>query len=65
MIGANQQRIGRCSICGGDVVLPIVWMAIVPPHASCSRCGAVESASGPVVPMQPRESKSLRERVLT
>lgn len=46
-----QQRVGSCSICGGDVMgYRGVWMAITPPPPDrCSRCGAVRSDD--VIPM--------------
>ena len=48
------QVIGRCSICGGEVVghVGAWWATIPPPPAKCSSCGAVE-ARGPVIPMVP------------
>jgi D-arabinose 1-dehydrogenase-like Zn-dependent alcohol dehydrogenase len=49
-----EQKIGVCSICGGDVVAwrgP--WHAVIPPSAPhCTNCGAVEAASEPVIPMK-------------
>lgn len=48
----NEQTVGSCSLCGGAVTLPLVWHCVVPPVATCSRCGAVEAAHGPVIPMQ-------------
>jgi len=41
--------IGSCSLCGGDVRLPLVWMGVIPPNAQCSRCGAIEDKRGPVI----------------
>lgn len=45
------QRVGTCSLCGGDVVgFRGAWGAIVPPPPDkCSRCGAVRADD--VVPM--------------
>lgn len=54
------QRIGSCSICGGDVVHWVgAWMSTNPPPAPhCIRCGAVSAASqGPVIPMVPRRDR--------
>lgn len=50
----SEQTIGRCSICGGDVVghVGAWWATIPPPPAKCSQCGAVE-ARGPVIQMVP------------
>lgn len=44
--------IGTCSLCGGQVVLPELWGGIVPPDATCSRCGAVAAQSGPIITMR-------------
>lgn len=53
MIG-NTQTIGTCSLCGGPVQLPAIWMAVVPPTPTCGRCGAVQKSSfGPVIEMEP------------
>jgi hypothetical protein len=45
--------IGKCSICGGDVVgFTGIWMAVIPPPpAQCTSCGAVEA--GTVIKMTP------------
>lgn len=39
----SNQRVGSCSLCGGDVVgFRGVWCATVPPPPDkCSSCGAV------------------------
>lgn len=53
MIG-SAQTIGTCSLCGGPVQLPAIWMAVVPPTPTCGRCGAVQKSSfGPVIEMEP------------
>lgn len=57
------QRIGACSICGGDVM---AWTgpyhSVVPPGpARCSQCGAVEAASGTVIPMVPSRPPNVRD----
>lgn len=45
--------IGTCSLCGGPVGVPSVWMGIVPPIPRCGHCGATPKASfGPVLDMQ-------------
>lgn len=50
-----EQRIGACSICGGEVrghVGP--WMGVVPPPPPrCQKCGAVSAAHDPVIRMRP------------
>lgn len=45
------RTIGRCSICDGDVTLPLAWMGIVPPVPTCRRCGA-RARCEPVIPME-------------
>jgi hypothetical protein len=47
------QVIGTCSLCGGRVTVPTVWMGIVPPDPTCGSCGAVKASHGPVIEMQP------------
>jgi len=50
----NQQTIGTCSICGGAVTAPAIWMGVIPPTPTCSRCGAHAALNyGPVIPMVP------------
>lgn len=38
------ERIGSCSICGGDVMghRGAWWSIMPPPPAKCSKCGATE-----------------------
>lgn len=43
--------IGKCSLCGGRVTVPIAWWSVVPPVPTCERCGAVADT---VIPMKPR-----------
>jgi len=45
------QRIGSCSLCGGDVISFVgSWMSISPPPpARCSGCGATSASD--VIPM--------------
>lgn len=40
-----EQRVGSCSLCGGDVIgFRGAWFSIVPPPPDkCSGCGAVRS----------------------
>lgn len=53
----SQQVIGKCSICGGDVVAwQGVWHGVNPPPGpKCTNCGAVPkySADGTTIPMVP------------
>ena len=49
----NDLTIGTCSICGGRVCVPSVWISIIPPTPHCEGCGAVPvEAHGPVIPMR-------------
>lgn len=49
----NHSTIGTCSLCGGAVTLPTVWLGIVPPTPTCSTCGATpKQAHGPVIDME-------------
>ncbi len=52
----NVKVIGKCSLCGGRVVVPAVIWSVVPPKPTCERCGAVadETANLPTIPMIPR-----------
>ena len=47
--------VGKCSLCGGVVSTPRVWMGINRPPVRCESCGASadETAGLPVVPMKP------------
>jgi hypothetical protein len=53
----NTQVVGTCSLCGGAVTLPYIWMAVIPAVPTCSQCGAVAAMHGPVMPMQPAPYK--------
>lgn len=41
MYGCDDIVVGICSCCGGEVTVPKVWMATIPPTPTCVRCGAV------------------------
>lgn len=47
----GQQRVGTCSLCGGDVIgtRGAYWSVLPPPPDMCSRCLAV--AQSDVIPM--------------
>ncbi len=60
----TNRTIGTCSICGGRVSEPVFFHSIVPPVPTCESCGAVAASFGPVVPMKPRHSTSLRWQAL-
>jgi len=54
----NEQVIGRCSLCGGTVVVPVAFMSTVPPQPRCRDCGAVGAEPAlPVIPMKGRHSR--------
>lgn len=47
------KTIGTCSICGGRVSVPMVWLGTVPPIPTCETCGAtMKRPHGPVVEME-------------
>jgi hypothetical protein len=48
----SYRTIGSCSLCGGAVRVPLVWMSIFAPTAECADCGALGSGNGPVIPMK-------------
>jgi len=50
------KTIGRCSICGGAVTMPDIWMGINPPVPTCESCGATAKPRGPVIDMEPSRS---------
>ena len=51
----NLRFLGRCSLCGGDVTVPVAWFGIVPPIPTCRSCGATAARpETPVVPMERR-----------
>lgn len=51
-----EQRIGECSICGGDVYGHVgsLLSTVPPPPPTCRKCGAVSAAHDPVIPMRPK-----------
>lgn len=53
--------IGRCSICGGNVTIPEVWMSTRRPVPRCENCGAVADNGLPVIRMIPRKSREFRD----
>ena len=74
MAGINERVVGRCSICGGEVVIPTVFWSVVQPIPTCKSCGAVMRNQGPVIPMVPiaapkknrwdyRDYRSVRELI--
>lgn len=50
----NDTIIGTCSLCGGPVVIPVVWFGTIAPTPRCQQCGAVRAGGyGPTIPMRP------------
>ena len=54
----NKQVIGRCSICGGNVTIPNVWLGVIPPKPSCESCGAIKRDNLPIIDMDPSYSSN-------
>lgn len=50
--------LGTCSICGGRVAVPNVWLGIYPPAPACLSCKAVAADSGPIIKMKPAGSRN-------
>ncbi|MHA2063014.1 MAG: hypothetical protein ACXABY_01400 [Candidatus Thorarchaeota archaeon] len=50
-----RQRVGTCSICGGDVMGHIGgwWATVPPPPDTCASCGAVAAYDCDVIKMVP------------
>lgn len=53
----NNRPIGKCSICGGVVSLPVSYMSVFPPVPTCEKCGATEDRAArlPIIPMVPAQ----------
>ncbi len=50
------RTIGTCSNCGGRVVVPTVWMSVVPPVPHCEKCGSsAAQPHGGVIEMEPKK----------
>jgi hypothetical protein len=52
--------VGRCSICGGHVVVPNLWAGSVPPVPTCEICGAIEAPYDPAAKPLPILRMTLR-----
>lgn len=58
VLSSQSIRIGACSLCGGDVTIPQVYMSTRPPVPTCNSCGAVKRPAGPVIDMvQPKVAR--------
>lgn len=56
----NHAAVGKCSLCGGLVVVPTITCSVVPPVPFCMKCGATVKPSEPfsdlpTIPMIPRQ----------
>lgn len=51
-----EQRVGTCSLCGGDVIgfRGAWWATIPPPTDRCSSCGAVRADQDDTIAMKPQ-----------
>lgn len=49
------KTIGVCSLCGGDVVVPEIWMGVHPPKPRCVRCHARPISAAKAIPVIPME----------
>ena len=62
----NDVTVGTCSLCGGAVTVPGVWMGVVPPTPTCQNCGAVAMPNhGPIIPMQPSRTTTGTAAIVT
>jgi len=50
--------VGKCSLCGGKVYVPNVWLGIFPPDETCSSCGALSDRL-PEIKMKPVDGLSV------
>lgn len=59
----SKQAIGTCSLCGGPVMVPSVWLCVVPPVPTCARCGATaKQAFGKTIEMEPQADAMIAEK---
>lgn len=65
--GAQYQIIGICSLCRGQVIVPMIWHGVNKPTPICQSCGAVAlTAPLPIIPMNPTPTvKYLDKTVVT
>jgi hypothetical protein len=54
------QRIGSCSLCGGDVYGHVGpwWGTIPPPPPTCGSCGAVARSDDTIEMVRPRQAQT-------
>jgi len=62
----NVRVIGRCSLCGGRVVVPSIIFQVGPVTPQCEKCGATYHVEDtlPILPMRPGR-KYLQEKNFT
>lgn len=60
-----EQRLGICSLCGGEVYghLGPWWGLVPPPPATCRSCGGVQAGS--IIPMVPRGPRAICDLTTT
>lgn len=49
--------IGKCSECGGRVVVPTVWFGIYPPNPYCETCHAIAKDNLHIIDMNPPKDR--------
>lgn len=66
-IPPGQSIVGKCSICGGLVAVPSVWMSILPAVPRCLSCGATQKPHDPWahLPTIPMERASQERTIVT
>lgn len=52
----TEHTIGKCSICGGNVIVIYPWMGVEEQTPRCKKCRAKKKQNLPVVDMEPNES---------
>ena len=53
------KTVGQCGVCGGQVVVPILWAGTNPPDPQCEKCHRFAAPLGPVLTMrEPQPSKN-------
>lgn len=61
----GQERIGTCSICGGDVIgtRGAYWSVVPPGPDTCGSCGAIAKGSNDVIEMEPRGHRRIGRNI--
>ena len=59
----NGSTVGTCSRCGGPVMVPAVWLGVVPPVPTCARCGSTaKQPYGKTIEMEPNNAAMIAEK---